>query len=92
VSNVIYLRKGAVYFYVGFMDENLTIPIIQTWVYLRQDPDNGFTFESVYGEKEQYCFPSGISSNVLDHRSLCEWLLQEHSPNMVANEYEYKAI
>lgn len=80
------------YFYAGFMDENLTIPNIQTWVYLGHDPKDGHIFESAFGEKEQYCFPNGISSNVLDRKALSDWLLEEHSPNTVAKEYEYSAI
>jgi hypothetical protein len=92
MSNVILLKKGSVYFCAGFMDENLTIPNIQTWVYMGSDPEDGHIFESTCGEKEQYCFPSGISSNVLDNKALSEWLLEEHSPKNVGREYVYKTI
>ena len=92
MSDVIYLRKGAVYFYVGFMDENLKIPNIQTWVYLEQDPKDGHIFENAFEKKEKFCFPNGIYGNVLDNKALSEWLLEGHSPRKVAKEYEYKAI
>jgi hypothetical protein len=92
MHNVIYLKKGAVYFYAGFMDENLKIPNIQTWVYVGSDQEDGHIFESTNGKKEQFCFPDGISSNILDHKALSGWLLEEHSPKEVGKEYEYKAI
>jgi hypothetical protein len=92
MSYEILLKKGSVYFYAGFMDENLKIPNIHTWVYLGLDPDHGHIFESTYGDKEQYCFPNGISSNVLDNKALSEWLLEEHSPNKVGREYVYKVV
>jgi len=92
MDNVIYLKKGAVYFYAGFMDDELTIPNIQTWVYLGMDPEDGHIFESTSGEIEQYCFPNGITSDILDHKALSKWLLEEHSPKKVNKEYEYKAI
>ncbi|MCG8095172.1 MAG: hypothetical protein JAZ17_16390 [Candidatus Thiodiazotropha endolucinida] len=92
MGNVIYLKKGAVYFYVGFMDENLKIPNIQTWVYVRSDQEHGHVFESTSGSNEQFCFPDGISSNILDHKALSGWLLEEHSPKKVGKKYEYRAI
>jgi hypothetical protein len=92
MDNVIYLKKGEVYFYVGFMDENLNIPNIQTWIYLGSNQEDGHTFENTCGEKEQYCFPDGITSNILDHKALSVWLLEEHSPQKVGKKYEYKAI
>ena len=92
MNDIIYLRKGSIYFYAGFMDENLTIPNIQTWVYLGLDPEDGHIFESTNEEKEQYCFPEGITSNILDHKALSEWLLEKHNPQQVTKEYEYKTI
>jgi hypothetical protein len=92
MNNVIYLKKGEVYFYVGFEDENLKIPNIQTWVYVGSDQEDAHIFESTNGEKEQFCFPDGISSNILDHNALSVWLLEEHSPKKVGKEYDYKAI
>lgn len=92
MSNVINLKKGEIYFHAAFLDQNLTIPIIQTWVYLGFDPEDGHVFESTIEEKEQYCFPGGISGNILNKEALSEWLLEEHNPESVAKEYEYKAI
>jgi hypothetical protein len=41
----IYKQKGEMYFYAGFMDENLKIPNIQTWVIVGLDQEDGHIFE-----------------------------------------------
>ncbi|MEW8072688.1 MAG: hypothetical protein AB2826_19905 [Candidatus Thiodiazotropha sp.] len=92
MENIIYLKKGAVYFYAAFMDESCKIPNIQTWVYLGSHPEDGHTFKSTCGEEKQFCFPNGITSNVLDHTALSKWLLEAHSPKRAGMEYVYKAI
>ena len=89
-ENIIYLKEGNVYFYVGFLNKDLTIPGIETWLYCGEDMENGHVFKDAVDEAKQYCFPEGISSNILDHKALSLWLLDEHSPKLVAKEYEYK--
>ena len=92
MDNKIYLKEGSVYFYAGFVDENLKIPNIQTWVYVGSNQEDGHIFKSTNGKNEQLCFPDGISSNILDHKALSCWLLEERSPKKEGKKYEYKAI
>lgn len=92
MKSVIYLKKDAVYFYAAFLDEDLTIPSIETWIYKGLDPKDGHLFEDASDEKKQYCFPEGIKSDILDHKALSGWLLEKHSPKKVGKEYEYKNL
>lgn len=90
MKNIIYLKENNVYFYVGFLDKELTVLSIERWLYCGADESNGHVFKAAADEAKQYCFPEGISSNILDHKTLSLWLLDEHSPKVVAKEYEYK--
>lgn len=90
MKSVIHLKAGAVYFHAAFLDDNLTIPVIETWIYRGLDSEDGHTFSDVNDEKRQYCFPDGIASDVLDRKALSEWLLEEHSPKKIAKQYVYK--
>lgn len=90
LKSVIHLTRGEVYFHAAFLDENLTIPVIETWIYRGLDSEDGHTFSDAYDEKKQYCFQDGITSNVLDRKALSEWLLQEHSSTKIAKGYDYR--
>ncbi len=92
MDNIIYLQKEGVYFYVGFLDSELTIPSIETWIYVGYDESHGHIFKGTDEEDELFCFPKGIHSNVLDHEALSGWLLEEHSPTIIAKEYVYESI
>ena len=92
MTDTIYLKKGAIYFYVGFMDEELTIPCIDTWIYVEHSESDGHIFQSASERDEKFCFPNEIHSNVLDHNALSIWLLEEHSPTIVAREYVYESV
>ena len=91
MSNEILLKKGNVYFYAGFADSELTIPVIETWIYEGWEDEDGHIFQDI-DSTEQYCFPKGINSDVLDKRALSEWLLEEHSPRTIGKDYVYKNI
>lgn len=56
------------------------------------DPEDGHIFQDASDDTKQYCFPNGITGNVLDAKALSEWLLEEHSPRKVGRHYEYKTL
>ncbi len=85
------MEEGEIYFYAAFADSELSIPVIETWIYVGLEEDDGHIFQDIDGS-EQYCFPNGITTNVLDKKNLSEWLLEDHSPQLVGKEYVYKNI
>jgi hypothetical protein len=92
MKGVIYLIINEVYFYAGFLDRDLTIPSIETWIYEGKDPEDGHTFHDAADKTKKYCFPNGITSNILDRKTLSEWILDKHSPNQPGKEYVYKNL
>lgn len=102
MKKTITFRKGEVYFSVGFFDPDLTIPMIETYVYVGIDNDE-FLFINATGhmsgpdgempESAHYLtLPKDSKSSMLDRESLIEWLAVEHTPKRPAPiEYEYTA-
>jgi hypothetical protein len=88
VGTVIYLKEKAVYFQAAFLDEDLTVPAIETWIYKGIDLEDGHIFQDASDDTKRYCFPSGITGDVLDKRAFSKWLLEERSPKKVGRQYE----
>lgn len=96
-------RKGEVYFSVGFFDPELTLPMIETYVYVGIENDE-FLFIDVTGhmlepggempESAHYlALQKNNKSSMLDRESLIEWLAVEHTSKRPAPfEYEYSAV
>ena len=82
----------------GFIDEEMTTPVIETCIYLGIDPKDGHLFRDAEDETTQYCFPlvgeSSIGSinNVYDRKSLNEWLMEDNDPSKMGIENEYKNL
>ena len=105
MTDVIELKKGELYFLVGFFDNELQIPSIGTYIYegLDDAEDKIHLFIDAIGhlnragqsteEGGQYIsFPEGKITGIVDKKRLIEWLRQEHSLKHVGTTYEYKAI
>ena len=101
MTRTIDLRKGDVYFLVGFFDTELRIPMINTYIYDGMNGDDHL-FISARGylktskqptlEDAHYIsFPDGKINGILDKEGLIEWLSEEHSPGLVGRTYEYRA-
>ena len=86
MDKVIYLKKNNIYFYAGFADSELTIPVIETWIYVGEDSEDGYLFQSVDDDKTQYCFSDAVNVDVLDKETLIEWLNEDHSPKKSRKE------
>lgn len=102
MNRTIELRIGGLYFHARFLDEDLTIPIIGTYVYLGFDETNGHEFQDVgsclahsdglpSAEGHVLHFPKDSIEGMFDDRFLIEWLAEEHSPESVGPTYVYKA-
>lgn len=101
-KKLITFRKDEVYFSVGFFDPELSIPMIETYVFVGVEDDE-FLFINAAGhlsgpegelqDSVHYlALPKNSKSSMLDKESLAEWLLVEHSPKWPAPiEYEYTA-
>jgi len=90
----ILLKDKGVYFTAGYIDEAMTIPIIETFIYLGIDPEVGHLFHDAEDETIQCCFPlEGESSlesinNIFDHKGLVEWLVDD----VAEMTFEYKNL
>lgn len=75
---------------VGFYDRNPTQPSIETLVYegTHEDDEHGFLFRFL-NEEAYYFLPESQIGNVVDKVNLIKWLQREHSPQLVADTYEY---
>lgn len=90
MDNVIYLKKSDVYFHAAFLDNELTIPCIDTYIFIGQD-EKGYLFRDAQDASVILCYVEGQISCIYDHKSLSRWLLEEHSPKHAAiTEYTYK--
>ncbi len=92
MDNTIYLKKNEVYFFASFLDQDLKIPSIETWIYEGLDPDDGHIFKDASDTTKKYCFPDGITSSILDRKALSDWIVEDHSPKKVGKEYVYKSL
>jgi hypothetical protein len=105
MSDVIELKKGEIYFLVGFLDNELKFPSIDTYIYegIDEVEASGHLFINIIGylnkigqsdeEGGQYIsFPVNNINGILDKEHLIEWLKDEHSPKFVGKTYEYKTI
>ena len=103
MNDVIKLQKGHSYFYAMFYDPGLSVPKIETVVYVGRDDDGSHLFQDAEsylaherGEKnhEGYLtsFPDGRIYSILDKAHLIEWLQEEHSPKLVGRSYEYEVV
>lgn len=76
----------------------MTIPVIETFIYLGIDPEDGHIFQDAEDETIQYCFSlEGKSSlesvnNIYDKKALSEWLLENHDCSKRGKAYEYKNL
>lgn len=103
MNDVIDLRKGHTYFYVAYFDPELSIPVIDTYVYEGYDKEDGHLFAdaasylaTVAGKGAEdghyLCFPDGEIHGMLDKEHLIQWLREGHSPRRIGRTYEYQAI
>lgn len=98
MDNIIYLKKGDIYFSVGFKDPELTIPIIETYVYEGPDPEEGEDSHLLYGldgDGNGYYLLFNTKKDIdviLDKKGLSEWLLEDHSPRKARKSYAYKTL
>lgn len=105
MKNVIELRKGEAYFHVAFYDKELSIPTIETYIYVGEDEEDeshilfmnaeGFVAanENIDDIETYYItYPKNNINCIVDKKHLIEWLKEEHSPQLVATEYDYKFL
>ena len=98
MARVIWLKENEVYFMAGFIDQEMTTPVIETWIYLGIDSKDGHIFQDVEDQTIQYCFPlegeKSIESinNVYDRKSLSEWLIEDHDLSKLGIENEYRNL
>ena len=105
MKNVIELKKGNFYFHVAFFDKELSIPSIETYIYegLDKDNENEVLFKNAEGvvaasegrnnvETHYIIYPKDKIYTIVDKEHLIDWLKREHSPKLVATEYEYKFL
>ncbi len=105
MKNVIELKKGGTYFHVAFFDKELSIPCIETYIYegVDEDNENEVLFKNAEGvvatnegiqnvETYYISYPKDAIHTIVDKEHLIEWLKEEHSPKLVATEYEYKFL
>ncbi len=92
-EEIIYLKKGGVYFYAAFLDGDLTIPIIETYIFIGFDEEDGYLFHEAEDETTQICFETD-DIDIYDKKALSKWLLEDHSPNYPPRyeNYIYKTI
>lgn len=102
MTHTIELRQGAVYFLVGFLDPELRIPTISTYVYEGMDESihlfidaQGYLRGADSGPRNSahyISFSEGEITGILDKEHLIVWLGEEHSPKLVGRTYEYRLI
>jgi hypothetical protein len=105
IMSVIELRKGQAYFHVAFFDKDLSIPSIETYIYegVDEEDDNRILFKNAEGfvaanegienvETYYISYEKDNINTIVDKEHLIEWLRREHSPQLVAADYEYKCL
>ena len=102
MTNVIELKKGQLYFLIGFYDHNFDYPSISTYVYDGLDKEYGHLFVSAetYVSKIEHrecddphsiAFEEGKINGILDKEHLIKWIIKDHKPNKASENYEYKS-
>lgn len=101
-TSTIFLRKGEVYFCVGFFDPDLQIPCIATYIYCGVDGlDHLFMNAEGYLAKQagESCenahyisYKAGKLRGMLDRENLISWLQEEHCPEKVGHTYHYQNV
>jgi hypothetical protein len=105
MRNVIELKKGETFFHVAFFDKELSIPTIETYIYMGEDEqdENQVLFmgaecfvrgnEGLDNDEIYYItYAKDNIFSIVDKEHLIGWLKREHSPRLVATEYEYKFL
>ncbi len=103
MDGVIELQVGRFYFYVMFYDDELTVPSIETFVYIGRDDDDSFIFQDAEsylahqgGEEDVqgalFAFPESNLNGIVDKPHLIQWLVEDHSPAKVGRSYKYVEI
>ncbi|MBL1142009.1 MAG: hypothetical protein HND53_08275 [Proteobacteria bacterium] len=105
MKDVIELRKGETYFHVAFFDKELSIPTNKTYIYVGEDEENDshvlfMNAEGFVAEKEgikdietyYISYEKNNINTIVDKEHLIERIKEEHSPQQVATEYEYKFL
>jgi hypothetical protein len=91
MKNVIYLKKGEVYFHAAFLDKELTVPSIDTYIFIGFDEEYGYLFQDAKDETKQICYDLKNVDCIYDRVSLSKWLMEDHSPrHPKQTEYIYK--
>ncbi len=89
-KDIIYLEKGKVYFHAAFLDEGLTIPSIETYIFTGSD-DKYYLFKDAQDESVKIGFEKDKIICIYDSRALSKWLLEDHSPkHPMQTEYLYR--
>lgn len=89
---VITPEENKVYFFASFLNDELSIPVIETWIYTGLDPEDGYIFQDASDETKQYCFPNGINVDVLDRNALSKWFPEMHSTKSASKACEYNIL
>lgn len=100
---VIELRIGQPYFHAMFYDDGLTVPKIDTLVYVGRDANGAYKFqdaasytaqqEGAHVDEIEVCrFADGDLSEVVDRTHLVDWLRDEHSTSLIGPTYKYLEI
>ena len=94
MKEVIYLERNKFYFYAGFLDEKLTTPVIDTYIYIGFDKEHGHIFEDVDNRGTNIYFANNEVNSIYDCAALSKWLVEEvNSQNStICREYEYKNL
>ncbi|MEO1204454.1 MAG: hypothetical protein AAFX10_17245 [Pseudomonadota bacterium] len=103
MDGVTELQVGQHYFYAMFYDDELSVPSIETFVYIGRDEDGSFAFqdaESYLAHQRSeddvqgalFAFPEGKLDGIVDKRRLIQWLVEDHSPTKVGRSYKYVEI
>lgn len=91
MEKVIYLKKNEVYFHAAFLDKELTIPCIDTYIFIGIDEGCGCIFQDAEDETKQICYDLKHIDCIYDRESLSNWLIEDHSPkHPKQTEYVYK--
>lgn len=89
-DNIIYLERDKVFFHATFLDKELTIPSIETYLFIGAD-DEHYLFKEAQDESVIIGFEKDKISSIYDRVALSRWLLEDHSPKHAkATEYEYR--
>ena len=92
VADTILLKIGEVYFHAAFLDDDLTVPSIETYIYVGIE-DGCYMFKDAEDHSVMICYELDKIVSIYDRAALSRWLIEEHSPkHPMPTEYIYKAI